>query len=263
MTTSTRRSNREAAQETEHRHGAPIRTAALAKTFGSSRGDGIAAVDHVDLDIPSGSAFALTGPSGSGKSTLLHLIGAIEAADSGTITVGDTEVTALSAGKLAAYRRTMGFVFQRYHLLPALTALDNVLAPVLPLKVDFDKHARARDLLAMVGLAGREDDLPSRMSGGQQQRVAIARALVNDPAVILADEPTGNLDTRTGAEIVDLLLELRRERGTTLLLATHDLTLASRCDTVVRLRDGQVTDVQDLTSGSTNAETLAGINRLD
>ena len=261
MTTRTRRGDRDTTEQ-QTRHGAPIRIVALAKTFGSSRGDGIAAVDHVDLDIPSGSALALTGPSGSGKSTLLHLIGAIEAADAGTITVGDTEVTALSAGKLAAYRRTVGFVFQRYHLLPALTALDNVIAPVLPLRVDFDKRARARDLLAMVGLAGREDDLPSRMSGGQQQRVAIARALVNDPAVILADEPTGNLDTRTGAEIVDLLLELRRERGTTLLLATHDLTLASRCDTVVRLRDGQVTDVQDLTSGSTNSETLAGINRL-
>ncbi len=263
MTTRTRRSERDSTHGSQVRHGAPIRVDDLVKTFGSHHGDGIAAVDHVDLDISAGSAVALTGPSGSGKSTLLHLIGAIEAADSGTITVGETEVTSLAAGKLAAYRRTVGFVFQRYHLLPALTALDNVLAPVLPLKVDFDKHARARDLLAMVGLSGREDDLPSRMSGGQQQRVAIARALINDPALILADEPTGNLDTKTGTEIVDLLLELRRERGTTLLLATHDLTLASRCDTVVRLRDGQVSDVQDLTGGFTSAETLAGINRLD
>lgn len=252
----------EATADSDERHGSGVRVDALTKAFGTGRGETITAVDDVTLEITPGAAVALTGPSGSGKSTLLHLIGAIEAADSGTITVGETEVTALRAGKLAAYRRTVGFVFQRYHLLPALTALDNVLAPVLPFRVQFDKQARARDLLAMVGLEGREDDLPSRMSGGQQQRVAIARAMINDPAVILADEPTGNLDTRTGAEIVDLLLQLRRERGTTLILATHDLTLASRCDTVVRLRDGQVTEVQDLTGGTTNDETLAEINRL-
>lgn len=248
--------------DSESRHGSGIRVAGLTKTFATGRGEAITAVDAVDLELAAGAAVALTGPSGSGKSTLLHLIGAIESADAGQVIVGDTEVTALRAGKLAAYRRTVGFVFQRYHLLPALTALDNVLAPVLPFRVAFDKQARARDLLAMVGLQGRENDLPSRMSGGQQQRVAIARALINDPAVILADEPTGNLDSRTGAEIVDLLLQLRRERGTTLVLATHDLTLASRCDTVVRLRDGQVVEVQELGAVANSDETLAEINRL-
>jgi putative ABC transport system ATP-binding protein len=246
----------------QRRHGAPVRTRDLVKTFDAAAGNVVPAVDHVDLDLDAGSAVALTGPSGSGKSTLLHLIGAIEKADSGSITVGETEVTALPGGKLAAYRRTVGFVFQRYHLLPALTALDNVLAPVLPLNVDFDKEARARDLLAMVGLAGREHDVPSHLSGGQQQRVAIARALIHDPAVILADEPTGNLDSRTGEEIVDLLLALRAERGTTLLLATHDLTLASRCDTVVRLRDGQVIEVQQVAGDRSTAQTLESIERL-
>src|SRR5665647_92867 len=246
----------------QYRHGTPVRTAGLVKTFDTGRGDGITAVDHVDLDIAAGQAIALTGPSGSGKSTLLHLIGAIEKADSGRITVGETDVTNIPTTGLAAYRRTVGFIFQRYHLLPALTALDNVLAPVLPLRVDFDKHARAHDLLAMVGLTGREDDLPSRLSGGQQQRVAIARALINDPAVILADEPTGNLDSRTGSEIVDLLLQLRQERGTTLLLATHDLAFAARCDIVIRLRDGQIIESHELTNGAARDQTLNEINQL-
>jgi putative ABC transport system ATP-binding protein len=133
-------------------------------------------------------------------------------------------------------------VFQRFNLLPALTVLDNVLAPVLPYRVGFDKAARARDLLAAVGLEGRERSLPSRLSGGQQQRVAIARALINRPPLVLADEPTGNLDSRTGTEIVDLLLELRATYGITVVMATHDHGVAARCDRVVRLLDGHVVE---------------------
>jgi putative ABC transport system ATP-binding protein len=137
-------------------------------------------------------------------------------------------------------------VFQRFNLLPALTVIDNVTAPVLPYRVAFDKQARARELLAAVGLEGRETALPSRLSGGQQQRVAIARALINAPPIVLADEPTGNLDSRTGAGIVDLLLRLRAERGMTVLLATHDSQVAARCDRVVRLLDGRVSDDIDV-----------------
>jgi putative ABC transport system ATP-binding protein len=139
----------------------------------------ITALSGVDLEIEQGAAVALSGPSGSGKSTLLHLIGALERPDEGTVTVGGSELGGLSRRELAAHRRRVGFVFQRFNLLPALTVVDNVMAPVLPYRVDFDKEARARELLAAVGLEGRETSLPSRLSGGQQQRVAIARALIN------------------------------------------------------------------------------------
>ncbi|KHD75324.1 ABC transporter [Actinoplanes utahensis] len=185
-----------------------------------------------------GTSVALTGPSGSGKSTLLHLIGAIERLDAGSIVVGGREIGGLSGKELAAYRRTVGFVFQRFHLLPALTALDNVIAPVLPFRTAFDKRQRALELLDLVGLKDRAGALPSQLSGGQQQRVAIARALVNDPPLLLADEPTGNLDSRTGESIVDLLLSLRDDRGATVVVATHDPGLAERCDGSLRLRDG-------------------------
>jgi putative ABC transport system ATP-binding protein len=137
-------------------------------------------------------------------------------------------------------------VFQRFNLLPALTVIDNVMSPVLPYRVGFDKEARARELLAAVGLAGRETSLPSRLSGGQQQRVAIARALINAPPILLADEPTGNLDSRTGAGIVDLLLELRAAHGMTVVMATHDSQVAARCDRVVRLLDGRIRDDVDV-----------------
>src|SRR6202042_2113373 len=147
----------------------------VSKHYGTASRQPVAAADHVRFTVPRGALTALTGASGSGKSTLLHLIGAIERPDAGTIVSGDTEVTALRGGALAAYRRTVGFVFQRYNLLPALTALDNVVAPVLPYKTSFDKRERGRSLLAAVGLAGREQSLPARMSGGEQQRVAIAR----------------------------------------------------------------------------------------
>jgi putative ABC transport system ATP-binding protein len=200
----------------------------------------IRALDGVSLTVPGASAVALTGPSGSGKSTLLHVVGALDRADSGQVRVGDVDVTRLARRELPHYRRQVGFVFQRFNLLPALTVLDNVIAPVLPYRVDFDPDERGRKLLEAVGLGGRETSLPSRLSGGQQQRVAIARALINRPSVILADEPTGNLDSRTGAEIVELLVGLRDAHGITLLLATHDEQVAARCDQRVRLRDGRV-----------------------
>ena len=208
----------------------------VSKHYGTGSGQPVAAADHVSFTVEGGALIALTGASGSGKSTLLHLIGALERPDSGTIISGGTEVTALRGGALAAYRRTVGFVFQRYNLLPALTALDNVIAPVLPYRTGWDKPERARQLLEAVGLAGRERSLPSRMSGGEQQRVAIARALINTPHLLLADEPTGNLDSHTATAILDLLTRLRRENPMTVIIATHDPQIAARCDRLIRLR---------------------------
>ena len=155
-------------------------------------------------------------------------------------------MTALSPRGLVSYRRTVGFVFQQFHLLPAMTALDNVLAPLLPYRVNFDKVARAKELLDVVGLGGRFDALPSQLSGGQQQRVAIARALVNHPRLLLADEPTGNLDTTTSDEVMTLIEALNTDRATTVVLATHDPSVAARCQRTIRLLDGQVIDGQVL-----------------
>jgi putative ABC transport system ATP-binding protein len=219
--------------------GAAVSVRELSKAFGTGPGR-VVAVDDVSMWIAGGDMVALTGASGSGKSTLLHLLGAIERADRGRIDVGGAEITALGRRQLAEYRRSIGFVFQRYHLLPALTAADNVIAPVQPYRVGYDKRARARELLAAVGLAGREHALPAQLSGGQQQRVAIARALVGDPALLLADEPTGNLDSRTGAEILDLLLALRERSGMTIIVATHEQQVADRCQRLVRLHDGRI-----------------------
>ena len=202
----------------------------------------VIAADGINLDIAAGSVAALTGPSGSGKSTLLHMIGALERPDSGTITVLGQTITGLGSKDAAAYRRRVGFVFQRFNLLPTLTVLDNVLAPVLPFHPGPEVRDRARELLAAVGLEGRDNTPATRMSGGQQQRVAIARALIAKPALVLADEPTGNLDTTTGNEIVELLLALRDQHDTTLIIATHDPDLAERCDTAIHLRDGQLQD---------------------
>ena len=146
----------------------------------------------------------------------------------------------MSRKDLVAYRRTIGFVFQQFALLPALTAEDNVMLPVLPKRTIKDRRSRARELLADVGLSGREDSLPHQLSGGQQQRVAIARALMNRPRMLLADEPTGNLDTSTGEEVFDLILSLRDSHGLTVVLATHDPSLAQQCDHILRLRDGRL-----------------------
>jgi putative ABC transport system ATP-binding protein len=239
--------------------GSAIRIEDVIKRYTLDEGTELVAADRVSLTVEPGTLVGLTGPSGSGKSTLLHLVGGVDRAESGTITVDDREVTALRGDALAEHRRHVGFVFQRFNLLGALTARDNVLAPVVPFKVGFDKAARADELLAAVGLAGRERSLPSRMSGGEQQRVAIARALVWSPGLLLADEPTGNLDSRTGAGILDLLTRLREQHGMTILLATHDPLVAARCDRLVRLQDGQITNDVDLRAGEVDiAALLAG-----
>lgn len=242
--------------------GARIELQGVSKRYALG-GASISALENVTLSVPPGTVVAVTGPSGSGKSTLLHVVGAMDSADEGEIVVGGHHVTKLNRKSQAAYRRKIGFVFQRFHLLPALTALDNVAAPVLPYRTPYDKFARAADLLAAVGLAGREDSLPSRLSGGQQQRVAIARALINDPMLLLADEPTGNVDSGTAAELMELLLELRRQRGMTLIVATHDTVIASRCDRVVRLLDGRVLDDVPVARAIEPEAVLERITRLE
>lgn len=242
--------------------GAEILVEDLSKRYTTDISE-VVALDGVSFRAQPGSLVAIMGPSGSGKSTLLHLIGAMDSADAGRVRVDAYEVTSLPPRELPAYRRRIGFVFQRFHLLPALTALDNVAAPLLPHRVDFDKHARAAELLAAVGLSGREDALPAELSGGQQQRVAIARALVFDPILLLADEPTGNLDSQTGAEIIELLLDVRRRRGMTLLVATHDAAIASACERVLRLRDGRIVDDLAVAQDVDPEGVLERIGRLD
>ena len=234
----------------------------VSKRYGTGQGGQVTAADDVTFTIEAGAFVALTGASGSGKSTLLHMIGAIERPGSGVIISNGTDVTALRGAAQADYRRTVGFVFQRYNLLPGLTALDNVIAPVLPYRTRWDKRARARGLLAAVGLAGRERSLPSRMSGGEQQRIAIARALINTPALLLADEPTGNLDSGNAAEILDLLARLRAEHGMTIILASHDPQIAARSERLIRLRDGAVVDDIQLTGDRPVQDVIRHIGQL-
>jgi putative ABC transport system ATP-binding protein len=220
--------------------GVEVRFSRVNKMYLSGEGEPVTALADVSFSVPAGATVAVTGPSGSGKSTLLHIAGAMDTADSGEITVGGQDVHALRGNDVARYRRGVGVVFQRFHLLSALSVLDNVLAPVLPIRTAYDKEKRGRELLEDVGLSGRENDLPSRLSGGQQQRVAIARALIAQPGILLADEPTGNLDSANGLAILDLLDRMRIERAFTTLIATHDPLVASRCDRLLRLRDGRI-----------------------
>jgi putative ABC transport system ATP-binding protein len=241
--------------------GAAVELAGVVKRFHTGGAD-IVAVDDLSMTFEPGTMTAITGPSGSGKSTLLHLIGAVERADSGSITIDGVELTGLRRAGLTGYRRTVGFVFQRYHLLPTLTALDNVVAPVLPYRVRYNKSNRATELLAAVGMAGRERSLPAELSGGQQQRVAIARALMGRPRLLLADEPTGNLDSKTGTDVLDLLLRLRDEYSMTVLIATHEHHIAARCDRLVRLRDGHTVEDVNLTGGHDSQSTLDRISGL-
>jgi len=195
--------------------------------------------------IASGQFVAIVGPSGSGKSTLLGLLAGLDAPSTGTILIDGVDITALGEDRLAKLRgEKIGFVFQFFHLVPSLTAFENVLVP-MEIARRRDAVPRARQLLEEVGLTDRAHHYPSELSGGEQQRIAIARALANDPPIVLADEPTGNLDSTTGRHIMDLLLNVRRNRGMTLVLVTHDAELASLADTRLVLRDGrQVPDTR-------------------
>lgn len=196
----------------------------------------------VDLTVARGEFLALRGSSGAGKSTLLHLCGGLDAPDQGEIEVAGHRITRMGGNDLARFRnRSIGLIFQAYHLLPELTALENVaLSARIGRFPAGESTRRARLLLEKVGLGARLDHRPNQLSGGEQQRVGIARALVNEPEVILADEPTGNLDSRTGREVMDLLLGLRGERQSTLIIATHDPTVAARAERVITLVDGRV-----------------------
>ncbi|HLI28786.1 MAG TPA: ABC transporter ATP-binding protein [Chloroflexota bacterium] len=202
----------------------------------------VRALDRIDLALPDGTVACLLGPSGSGKSTLLHLLGGIERCQVGEIVVDQWPLNRLDAGALARYRRQhVGFVFQAFHLLPMLTALENVEVPLVLAGVHpAERRRRARALLEQVGLADRAAHRPAQLSGGEQQRVAIARALVTEPRLVLADEPTGNLDSATGEQVVALLLAEQRARGCTVLLATHNEALARHAQQCLRLRDGRL-----------------------
>jgi putative ABC transport system ATP-binding protein len=204
-------------------------------------GDSMLTILHpLDLRIDAGGVVAITCPSGSGKSTLLGLIAGLDAPSTGRILIDGADITAMSEDALARFRGShIGFVFQFFHLLPSLTAMENVRVP-LEIAGAPDPGSRADALLAEVGLTGRRHHYPSQLSGGEQQRVAIARALANDPPLLLADEPTGNLDSATGHQVIQLLIDVNRRRKTTVVLVTHDAELAALADTTIALRDGRV-----------------------
>jgi putative ABC transport system ATP-binding protein len=194
----------------------------------------------VSLGISRGEAVGLVGPSGSGKSTLLMTMAGLERPDSGWVVVDGTDLSGLDEDALARFRgRRIGIVFQSFHLVPTMTAIENVALP-LELAGDDDAFERAEAEMQAVGLGHRLHHYPAQLSGGEQQRVAIARAIVPNPAILVADEPTGNLDENTGGSIIDLLFALKRDRGATLVLVTHDLALAQLCDRTVRLRSGRI-----------------------
>jgi putative ABC transport system ATP-binding protein len=216
-----------------------LRATALRKEVSSPQGT-LTIVEDVDLEIDAGESVAIVGPSGSGKSTLIGLLAGLDLPSAGQVWLNGAELTALDEdGRASARAGRIGFLFQSFELIPALTALENVM---LPLELAGAPHAagRAREELARVGLDERERHYPRQLSGGEQQRVALARALVTKPDLVFADEPTGNLDTRTGAQIIDLLFELNAARGVTLVLVTHDERIAERCARVLHLVAGRL-----------------------
>ena len=218
-----------------------IRVRGVRKAFDDGR---IVALSGMDLDVGQGEFVAIVGPSGCGKSTLLHLIAALDRPDGGSIEVAGHEL--VSGGDLTHHRaHHVGMIFQLHNLLPALTAEENVQVPMLELGLSRrERRERARRLLAAVGLTGRERSRPPELSGGERQRVAIARALANEPPILLADEPTGSLDSDAGAKVLDLIESLRRAHGLTVLLVTHDAQVAARADRTVEMLDGRLAPAQ-------------------
>lgn len=234
-----------------------LETRALTRLYGEKVP--VKALDGVDLRIRRGEVLAIVGPSGSGKSTLLNLIGALDRPTSGEVIVNGTPLSKVR--NLDRFRsRTIGFIFQSHNLLPTLTARENVEVPMyeLPLRPG-QRRARAMELLAMVGLAERQDHLPNQLSGGERQRVAIARALANSPSILLADEPTGNLDSKNTADIVALLMRLNREQGVTLVIVTHNTEVAAAAQRVITFRDGKI--LRDVSMSSELERELLELKR--
>lgn len=234
-----------------------VETRDLIKIYGD--GAEVRALDGVNLHIARGEFVSVMGPSGSGKSTLLNMIGALDRPTSGTVLVNGQDLARVR--NLDAFRaRTVGFVFQLHNLIPTLTARENVEVPMQGQPISRQaRHRRASELLEMVGLAERMNHLPNMLSGGERQRIAIARALANNPTIILADEPTGNLDSQSGEEIVSLMHQLNRELGTTFIVVTHDPAVARQTDRILVMRDGRI--VHEHTVGTPFEEDLAAFRR--
>ncbi len=205
-------------------------------------GETVEALKNVSLDIEQGEMVAIIGPSGSGKSTMMHILGGLDRPDSGEVFVDEESLSKLSQRKLADYRnKKIGFIFQTFNLQPDLTSIENVELPlIIAGKNSKERKKLAKEALTKVGLGDRLKHKPNELSGGQRQRVSIARALVNSPKIIFADEPTGNLDSKTGANVLELLKKLNKDEGVTIIIVTHDNDIAEQCDRIVRMKDGEI-----------------------
>ncbi|MCH8569288.1 MAG: ABC transporter ATP-binding protein [Balneolales bacterium] len=232
-----------------------LRVTELTKTY-TSGGTGLTVLDHVSFSIGAGVSCSIIGPSGSGKTTLLGLCAGLDLPSSGSVELSGHELGIKSEDELARIRnRHIGFVFQSFQLIPTLTAIENVMVPVELRGGAYEPvYNLAKQLLTEVGLSHRLDHYPTQLSGGEQQRVAIARAFINEPGILFADEPTGNLDTETGEQIEQILFDLNRKKGTTLVVVTHDNELAARCDRIIRLKAGRIQS-DELTRETIPAET--------
>ncbi|HRI62051.1 MAG TPA: ABC transporter ATP-binding protein [Saprospiraceae bacterium] len=222
-----------------------LSTTHLTKQYRSANGQSLTVLDNVSFELAAGDTFAVVGPSGSGKTTLLGLCAGLDRATSGSVSLNNIQLDNLSEDERAEVRnRHVGFVFQNFQLIPTLTALENVMVP-LELRGDSSAETTARQWLEKVGLGSRLDHYPAQLSGGEQQRVCIARAFSNSPKILFADEPTGNLDADNAAGIVDLIFELNRTAGTTLVLVTHDMELAKRTGRILKLKGGKIESVTE------------------
>ena len=225
-----------------------IETKDLCKIYNQGEHNEVRAIEHVNLKVEEGEFLAVIGPSGSGKSTLLHMVGALDKPTRGSVLIDGEDINSMSSDELANIRlNKIGFVFQTFNLISGVSAVDNVLMPLVPRGVSGSKRRYAKELLHKFGIGKRANHDPSELSGGEKQRVAIARSLINNPKIILADEPTGQLDSKTGKDIIKLMRELNREKNLTFVIVTHDESLLKYVKRVVRLKDGRI--ISDLKNG--------------